>query len=93
MTQHTPTKDDAPPMDEKKPRPSMLDMAKKMDAAVRDADAKRATVDAAKTALDAATREYGEAVNVVNGLHQQYEALMTDILSFGGTVHVAPTHQ
>lgn len=81
--------DDAPTPPKEKPRPSILDLAKKMDAAVRDADVKRAAADAAKATLDACTKDYGDAVAVVNELHAQFEAQMRDVLSFGGTAHVA----
>jgi hypothetical protein len=81
--------DDAPPPPKDKPRPSILDLAKKMDAAVRDADAKRQATDAAKAALDACTADYTAAVAVVTDLHAQFEGQMRDVLSFGGTVHVA----
>jgi hypothetical protein len=79
---------DAPPMETPK-RPSLGDLGKKIDAAIRDADAKRMAVDVAKTALDGATKDYGDAVAVVTALHQQYDAAMKDVMSFGGTVHVA----
>jgi hypothetical protein len=91
MTQHK-DKDDAPPPPNDAPptkRPSLGDLGKKIDAAIRDADAKQAACEVAKAALDAATKDYSDAVAVVTTLHQQYDAAMKDVMSFGGTVHVA----
>ena len=87
MTKHT--EDAPPPTDAPKPRPKLSELAKKMDAAIADADTKRAAVEAAKAQLDACTKDYGDAVAVVGELHTQYDALMKDVMSFGGTVHVA----
>lgn len=83
------TKDDAPPVENTKHRPSMAELGKKLDAALRDADAKQTAVDVAKTALAAATTDHAAAVQVISTLKQQYDELMKDVLSFGGTVHVA----
>lgn len=79
--------DDAPPPQSK--RPSLGDLGKKIDAAIRDADAKQAAVAVAQTALDGATKDYTDAVGVVTALHQQYDAAMKNVMSFGGTAHVA----
>lgn len=70
-------------------RPSVLALAKKLDAAIRDVDAKRAAAEAAKTALDTANTEYTDALATLTALHQQFDALMKDVLSLGGTAHVA----
>lgn len=70
---------------ESKPRPTMLDLAKKMDHAVRDADTKRQAADAAKAAADGAASDYAAAIDTVRDLHAQYDALMQEILRFGGT--------
>jgi hypothetical protein len=86
MTKH---EDDTPDVPKEKPRPSMGELGKKMDAALRDVDAKRQALDAAKAALDAATTDHGDALAVVSGLKAQYDALMQDVMSVGGTVHIA----
>jgi hypothetical protein len=90
MTQHKDKDEDREEQPVKeKPRPSMGELGKKMDAALRDVDAKRQALDAAKVALDAATKDHGDALAVVSGLKEQYDALMKDVMSVGGTVHVA----
>ena len=81
--------DEEPDVPKETRRPSMGELGKKMDAALRDVDAKRQALDAAKAALDTATQEHGDALAVVGALKDQYDALMKDVMSVGGTVHVA----
>jgi hypothetical protein len=66
--------------EDQEPRSTTLALAKKMDAAVRDADTKRQAVEAARATFDDATSDYTAAVTTVRELHQQYDALMQDIL-------------
>ena len=68
---------------------TMLELATKMDAAVRDVETRRQAVDVARVALDAATEEYGAAVTTLTTLRAEFQTLMDDVLSVGGTVHVA----
>lgn len=78
------TKDE--PMTEKG---TMLELATKIDAAVRDVENRRKAVDVATVALESATQEYSAAVATVHALHTEYQTFMDNVLSVGGTVHVA----
>lgn len=74
---------------EPEPPTTLLDLAKQMDAAVREVEIRRQAVDVARVTLEEANQEYAAAVGTVNALHQQYEAIMQHVLSHGGTVHIA----
>jgi len=69
--------------------PTLIDLAKQMEAAVGDVEIRRQAVDGARVALETATASYAAAVETVNALHQQYEAIVQNVLSHGGTVHIA----
>lgn len=70
-------------------RQTFTPLAKKLDAAVREADEKRAAVAAAQTALDTANADLAELMRTIQTLAQEQKTMMDDILSVGGTVHVA----
>jgi hypothetical protein len=65
--------------DDPKPRPVMHDLAKKLDAAVREVETKRQAVDAARATFDAATSDHSAAVNAVRELHSQYDAAVQEM--------------
>jgi hypothetical protein len=72
------------------PRPStMLELATKIDVALRDVEARRQAVDVARVSLDAATQDYSDAVTTLTTLRTEYQTFMDHVLSVGGTVHVA----
>jgi hypothetical protein len=86
----TKTKDE-PELDET-PTPhhaSLAAIGKKIDAAVKEADEKRAAVAAAQTALDTAHADLGALMQTIQTLAHEQTTVMTEILSLGGTVHVA----
>lgn len=68
---------------------TILELATKMDASVRDIETSRKAVDKATAALATATEEHSTAVATLTALHAEYQAFMNDMLSAGGTVHVA----
>jgi hypothetical protein len=68
---------------------TILELATKMDAAVRDVETRRQAVDVARVALDSATQEYSAAIETLTTLRADFQTLMDDVLSVGGTVHVA----
>jgi len=67
----------------------LSDIAMKMDQAVTRLDEQKAAVEKAKAALDKANTAYAATVEEMRGLHKEQQAIMQDILSFGGTQHVA----
>jgi len=72
------------------PRKStMFELANKIDAAVRDVEARRKAVDVATVTLETASQDYSAAVTTLNALHTEYQTFMDNVLSVGGTVHVA----
>ena len=85
MTKDAKDKDDEKP----KPKHTVTDLAKKLDAAVAEREAKHDAMAAAQATLDEATKDYQAAAAHVTDLAGQLEAIIKDILSFGGTVHVA----
>ena len=68
---------------------TMLELATKMDAAVREVETRRQAVDVARVTLDTATHDYSAAVDTLTALRADFQTLMDDVLSVGGTVHVA----
>jgi hypothetical protein len=85
------TKRKVPTVEDPEPdnTPTMVDLARRMDAALHEAETRRAIVEAATIALERATQEYAAAKDTVTALHTQYEAIMQHVLSDGGTVHIA----
>lgn len=82
--------DDEDTMTEKAPKKTtILELATKMDATVREVETRRQAVDVARVALDSATQEYSTAVETLTALRAEFQTLMDDVLSVGGTVHVA----
>jgi 3-methyladenine DNA glycosylase/8-oxoguanine DNA glycosylase len=68
---------------------TMLELATKIDAAIRDEAARRKAVDVARVGLDTATQEHTAAVSALTALHGEYQTFMDNVLSVDGTVHVA----
>jgi hypothetical protein len=88
MTRRTAADEKDEPMTE--PRKStMFELANKIDVAVRDVEARRKAVAVATVTLETATQEYSAAVATVHALHTEYQTFMDNVLSVGGTVHVA----
>lgn len=81
------TKDDAHTHTKTTP---FLELATKIDQAIREADTKRKAVEAVQAKAAAATEEYNTAVATLNELLAEAEAFLATIRSQGGTVH-APT--
>lgn len=69
--------------------PKLSEITKQLEAAVEAVAGKKAAMDAAHAASAKAESEYGAVVDSVRKLHTDYQAIMKDILSFGGTVHSA----
>lgn len=69
--------------------PKLSDITKQLEAAVDAVASKKAAAENAKAALDKAEAEYGAVVDSVRKLHADYQAIMKDILSFGGTIHIS----
>lgn len=68
---------------------TMLELATKIDAAVRDIETHRQAVDVATVTLAKAQQDYSEAVAALQPLHTEYQTFMDNVLNVGGTVHVA----
>ncbi len=68
---------------------TMLELATKIDTAVRDVETRRQAVDVATVSLQTATQEHSAAVATLHQLHTEYQTFMDNVLSVGGTVHVA----
>lgn len=65
----------------------LSDITKSLEAAVDTVAIKKASLDAARLAVTSAENEYQSIVNEVKQLHGQYQAIMADIFSLGGTIH------
>jgi archaellum component FlaC len=65
----------------------LSDINKQLESAVDAVAGKKAAFEAAKVAAAKAETEYHQVVENVRKLHADYQAIMKDILSFGGTVH------
>jgi hypothetical protein len=71
------------------PKGTMLELATKIDAAVRDVETRKQAVDVATVTLEKAQQDYAAAVSALQPLHTEYQTFMDNVLSVGGTVHVA----
>lgn len=79
-----------PPAAAAGPTPApLVALAAQIDATARDVIARREAVDAARAALEHASRDYSDGVARLNALHAEYETLIEHVLTVGGTVHVA----
>ena len=68
---------------------SLTELAKGLEAAVQKVESSKAAAAAAEKAHNDAKAAYVSSVEAVRSLHAEYQKIMNDILSFGGTVHVA----
>lgn len=66
---------------------TFTEIASGLDKAIKDTAARKASVDAASKALTDAQAAYSDTISVVKGLHAEYQKLMQDILTLGGTIH------
>lgn len=69
--------------------PTMAELGKQIDAAVREVAIREQAVAEATADCDSANQEYAAAVDTLNALHAQFETIMQNVLSHGGTVHIA----
>lgn len=67
----------------------LSDITSKLEAAVDAVAGKKANLEAARANLTKAENDYQTVVDGVRKLHADYQAIMKDILSFGGTIHSA----
>jgi hypothetical protein len=67
----------------------LSDLTKQLEAAVDAVAGKKEALDAARASLAKAEGDYQGVVDSVRKLHADYQAIMKDILSFGGTVHTS----
>lgn len=67
----------------------LSDITSKLEAAVDAVAGKKANLEAARINLSKAENDYQAVVDGVRKLHADYQAIMKDILSFGGTIHSA----
>jgi hypothetical protein len=67
---------------------TLPEINKAIEQAAADAVARRAASLAADAAAAKAKEAYVASVQKIQGLHAEYQKVIKDILSFGGTVHV-----
>lgn len=72
-----------------KAKKRITELAEQMDEAVEAAVVAGDAMREAEANLKAKSDAHQEARARVQQLHKEYSALMKDVLSFGGTVHVA----
>ena len=68
---------------------SFTEIAKGIEDAVTRSKSQAKAVEDAKKALADAQAAYAATVQSIQTLHGQYQAIIHDVLSLGGTVHVA----
>ncbi len=68
---------------------TLSELTKALEAAVDEVSVKRSASEAADRAAADAKAAYNKSVQSVHSLHGEYQKIMNDILSFGGTVHIA----
>jgi predicted nucleic acid-binding Zn-ribbon protein len=80
---------DEPESDETpdKPTPSLTAIAKKLDAAVKEADTQREALATAQAALDTAQQELAATMARIQELAQEHKTILDEILTAGGTIH------
>lgn len=67
----------------------LSEITKQLESAVDAVAGKKAALESARASLSKAENDYQAVVDTVKKLHAEYQAVMKDILSFGGTVHSA----
>ena len=66
----------------------LSEITAKLEQAVEAVGGKKTAMEQARVKLAQAEGDYQSVVDAVRKLHADYQAIMKDILSFGGTVHV-----
>lgn len=66
---------------------SLSELTKSIEATIAEIGKNKAAHEVARIAAADAEKAYLDSVNAIRALHAEYQALMNDILSFGGTVH------
>ena len=66
---------------------TLSEVTKQLEAAVSVVDKKRADLESAKLVAQAAATAYGEAVNLVKSLHEEYSKFMSAVLTNHGQLH------
>ena len=65
----------------------LSEITKNLEAAVEAVSTKKAALDKARQAASAAEAEYLAVVDAIRKHHADYQAVMQDILTLGGTIH------
>lgn len=67
---------------------SLTDLTKAIEATIAQISSNKVAYEKAKKTAADAEKAYLDSVNTIRALHADYQTLMNDILSFGGTVHI-----
>lgn len=67
---------------------TLSEITKAIEAGVAAVATNKAKSESADKIAAAAKSDYVAAVQAIHNLHAEYQKLMQDILSFGGTVHI-----
>lgn len=66
---------------------TLTEITKGLEASVLAVGQKKAALDNAKAAVASAEVAYQAVIENIKKLHAEYEAIMKDILTLGGTIH------